>query len=100
MFIRLLCVETVDFKDSYNNTQFTIEEGDEVNAMIGRQGVHFEYESGHYSLPYRFEDVEKGFISAFDKEAYDKIYHKVSNCTMCFNDGTVFELGDARVKVV
>ena len=100
MFIRLLCVETADFKDSYDNTQFTIKEGDEVNAMISKLGIHFEYERGHYSLPYRFEDIEKGFISAFDKEAYDKIYKKVSNCTMHFDDGTVCELGDARIKVV
>lgn len=100
MFIRLLCVETAEFKDSYNNTQFTIEEGDEVNAMISKLGIHFEYENGHYSLPYRFEDIEKGFISAFDKDAYDKIYKNVNNCTMYFEDGTVFKLGDAKVKVV
>lgn len=100
MFIRLLCVQASEFKDAYDNIQFTIEEGDEVNAMISKQGVHFEYESGHYSLPYRLEDIANGFISAFDKDAYDKIYKKVSNCTMYFEDGTVFELGDARVKVV
>lgn len=99
MFIKLLCIETVSFKDSYGNIQFTIEEGDEVNAMVGRQGVHFEYESGHYSLPYRFEYVENNFISAFDKESYDKIYQNVSNCTMHFEDGTICELGSATIKV-
>jgi hypothetical protein len=100
MFIRLLCVNAVDFKDSYDKVQFTIEEGDEVNAMISKYGIHFEYKKGHYSLPYRFEDVAKDFISAFDKETYDKIYKKVNNCMMYFEDGTVFEIGDARVKVV
>lgn len=100
MFIRLLCVNAVDFKDDYGNTHFTIEEGDEVNALVDRQGVHIEHKPNCYSLPYRFEDIEKGFISAFDKESYNKIYKKVSNCTMYFDDGTICELGDAVVKVV
>lgn len=99
MFIKLLCVKTVNFKDPYGNIQFTVEEGDEVGAMIERQGIHFEYEANHYSLPYRFEDVEDSFISAFDKEEYNRIYKNVNNCTMYFEDGTICELGNVRIKV-
>ena len=61
MFIRLLCVNAVDFKDRYDNTCFTIEEGDEVNALVDRQGVRIEHKPNYYSLPYSFEDIEKGF---------------------------------------
>ena len=99
MFIKLLCIKTCDFKDLYGKVHFTIEEGTTTKALIDEQGVHFEYEPNHYSLPYKFEDMSKAFISAFDEEAYNKIYHKASNCKMYFEDGAVTDLGDVTVKV-
>ena len=98
MFIKLLCIKTADFNDLYGKIQFTIKEGSTVSALIDRQGVRLEYEPRHYSLPYRFEDIEKGFISALDEETYNKIYHKANNCKMYFEDGTVMDLGDVIVK--
>lgn len=99
MFIKLLCVKTTDFDGVYGEKQFTIEEGSAVNAMVYRDGVRFEYEPDHYSLPYRFEDIEKRFISAFDEESYNKIYTKVTNCKMYLEDGSVINLGNGRIKI-
>ena len=98
MFVKLLCINTADFNDIYGKVQFTIEEGSTVSALIDRQGVRLEYEPHHYSLHYRFEDIDKGFILALDEEAYNKIYHKANNCKMYFEDGAVFDLGDVIVK--
>lgn len=99
MFIRLLCVKTTNFTGVYGEKSFAIEEGNTVGAMIGRDGIHFEYEPNHYSLPYSFEDIEKSFISAFDEESYNKIYKKVRNCKMYLEDGTVINLGNGRIKM-
>lgn len=99
MFIKLLCTETANFKDVYGKRQFTIEEESIIGALIDRRGVSLEYEPNHYSLPYRFEDIEKNFISAFDEESYNNIYHKVKDCKMYIEDGTTFELGNAIIKV-
>ena len=99
MFIKLLCIENAGFVDPYEGKHFIIEEGKTVGAFIDNQGVHIEYENNRYSLPYQFEDVGKHFISAFDDEAYDKIYQKVSDCKMHFENGTIFELGNAIVKI-
>lgn len=99
MFIKLLCVKTTTFDGVYGEEQFTIEEGNTVGAMISRDGIHFEFEPNHYSLPYYFEDVAKSFISALDEESYDKIYKKVKNCKMYLEDGTVINLGNVRVTM-
>lgn len=99
MFIKLLCVKTTTFDGVYGEEQFTIEEGNVVSAMISRDGVHFEFEPNHYSLPYWFEDVAKGFISALDEESYNKIYKKVKNCKMYLEDGAVINLGNVRVTM-
>ena len=100
MFIKLLCVKTTTFDGVvYGEKQFTIEEGTTVGAMISRNGIHFEFEPNHYSLPYYFEDVAKSFISALDEESYDKIYKKVKNCKMYLEDGTVINLGNVRVTM-
>lgn len=99
MFIRLLCIKSADFTDHYGNSHFTIKEGDTVSAMVDYDGVRFEYEPNHYSLPYRFEDIAKSFISEFDKDAYNKIYQKASGCKMYFDDGTAIDLGDVTIRL-
>lgn len=100
MFIKLLCTNSSTFCSSiYGGSDFTINEGDIVRALIGADGVRFEYEPNHYSLPYRFEDVSKGFISEFDKDAYNKIYQKASGCKMYFEDGTVIDPGDVTIRL-
>lgn len=99
MFIKLLCINTASFDDLYAENQFTIKEGDIIGAIVDRQGIYLEYKSNCYSLPYRFEDIEKSFISAFDEETYNKVYRKANNCKMYCEDGTIFELGDATIKM-
>ena len=73
MIIKLLCINTSVMCDYYGNEILTIKEGDIVNAFVDRYGVHFEYETNCYTEPYSYEVAEKNFISAFDKESYDKI---------------------------
>lgn len=99
MFIKLLCVKTTNFAGVYGTEEFTIEEGDTISAIIDRDGVHFEFEPDHYSLPYWFEDVAESFISALDEEAYNKIYKKVNNCKIYFEDGSVINLGNGIMKM-
>lgn len=99
MFIKLLCINTTTFQFGYGDkTKFTINEGDIVNAMVDSYGVHLEYEPRKYSPPYGFGDIGENFISAFDEEEYNKIYQKVSNCTLYFN-GNVVEVGDVTIKI-
>lgn len=99
LFIKLLCIKTSNFKDVYGKHGFTIEEGDTVSALVNREGVRLEYESRHYSVPYRFEDIGESFISAFDEKAYNRIYHNTKDCKMYFEDGTSLNLGDAVIKM-
>ena len=99
MQIKLLCVETSEMCDVDGSELFTIDEGDIVNAIIDDDGVCFEYEKNIYSAPYYYEDVEKYFISAFDEESYNKIYQKVTNCKMYFEDGRTIDLGNGRAKM-
>lgn len=89
MIIKLLCINTTDLYDYDGDKILTINEGDIVNAFVDRYGVHFEYEPNCYTAPYRYEDVEKDFISAFDEDSYNKIYKKVHNCKV-FIDGVEF----------
>lgn len=98
MIIKLLCINTTDLYDYDGDKILTINEGDIVNAFVDRYGVHFEYEPNCYTAPYRYEDVEKDFISALDEDSYNKIYKKVQNCKV-FIDG--IEVGiaeDATLK--
>lgn len=98
MFIKLLCVKTTYFKEP-NNNEWIVNEGDVVNALINREGIRFEYEKNHYSLPFRYSDMEDNFISAFDEEAYNNIYKKVTGCRLYLENGTSYELGDVTLKV-
>ena len=97
MLIKLLCINTCYF--SNDGDTFSIEEGDTVNALVGHDGVRFEYKKDHYTLPYYFEDVFGSFISAFDEESYNEIYKKVNICKIIFDNGKTIDIGDARVKV-
>lgn len=99
MFIKLLCVNTVDFYDYYGDKFFTIEEGKTIKALIKHGGICFEYKRDHYTCPYLFEDMSNNFISTFDEESYNKIYHKAKNLTMHFEDGSTIVLGDAIIKI-
>ena len=100
MLIKLLCISTIRINNSYyGGKDFVIKEGDIVNALIDRDGVRFEYEPNHYSVPYRFEDVDNDFISAFDEDTYNKIYKKATNCKAYFNDGQSLELGNVTIKM-
>ena len=102
MFIKLLCIKTVDLSDGYGSIQFRINEGDKVSAIINGDGVSFENKEdkeGYYTEPYHYEDVEEYFISAFDEKSFNKRYHAVSNCKMYFEDGKVVELGDTLVTM-
>ena len=99
MYIKLLCIKTSNFRDHYGEHYFTIQEGDIVDALVESQGIHIEYKPKCYSLPYRFEDIEESFISAFDEDSYNRIYKKVSNCKMYLEDGAILDLGDGIVKM-
>lgn len=98
MFIKLLCVNTTHFKEP-NNNKWVVNEGEVVNALINREGIRFEYKKDHYSLPFRFSDIEENFISAFDEEAYNNIYKKVTNCKMYLENGTSYEIGEVTLKM-
>lgn len=102
MFIKLLCIETVDLLNEYGSTQFRINEGDIVTAIVNGDGVSFENKEdkeGYFSAPYHYEDVREYFISAFDQEAFNKKYREVSNCKMYFEDGKVIKLDDALITM-
>ena len=99
MLIKLLCIETTDVCNSYDEELFTINEGDIINALIDEDGIRFEYEENTYSPSYYYEDVEKLFISAFDVDSYNKIYQKAKSCTMYLQDGLAVALGDGIVKM-
>jgi hypothetical protein len=99
MFIKLLCVNTVDLYDYYGDKLFTIQEGDAVNAMIQRNCIIFEYKKNHYSPAYNLETVSNDFISAFDEDAYNRIYQNVKDVTMHFKDGSTINLGDGIAKI-
>lgn len=102
MFIKLLCIETVDLLNEYGSTQFRINEGDIVSAIVNGDGVSFENKEdkeGCYSEPYHYADVEEFFISAFDQEAFDKKYLGANNCKMYFEDGKVIKLDDALITM-
>ena len=96
MFIKLLCIDTTTFKE--HDLEFTVKEGDIVSALIDNEGIRFEYEKDHYSLPYYFSDVEEHFISAFDEEVYNKRYKKGYNAKLYIN-GAVYDVGDVTFKV-
>ena len=100
MDLKLLCVENIILQQP--NGTVEIQEGDIVNAYAGSDGIRFEYidedNERVYGYPYMYEDVGKYFISAFDEDRYNQIYHKAYNCTMYFNDGSVLSLGDGTIK--
>ena len=76
-------------------------EGEEYNAIIDivDKGIRFEYPNNHnhYTLPYNLDEMEEFFISAFDKETYDKIYTKGANCKM-FIGSECINLGEVMIK--
>lgn len=100
MDLKLLCVESITLQQP--DCIMEIQEGDIVNAYAGSDGIRFEYidedNERVYGYPYMYEDVGNYFISAFDEDRYNKIYHKAYNCTMYFDGGRVLNLGDATVK--
>lgn len=100
MLLKLLCVESVIFH--YPDCIVEIQEGDTINAIAESDGIRFEYidDNGEsvYGYPHRYDDICNYFISAFDEDRYNQIYHKATNCTMYFNDGRMSSLGDATVK--
>lgn len=98
MFIKLLCIHKVDLCNYDGSKCLSINEGDITSALIDCNGVSFKCKDGHYSPSYRFEDVSTAFISAFDEESYNRIYQKVHDVTMHFEDGKYVNLGDAIVK--
>ena len=99
MIIKLLCINTSDMCDYYGNKILTIKEGDIVNAFVDRYGVHFEYETNCYTEPYSYEVAEKNFISAFDKESYDKIYKEINDCRIFLDGVEIGRADNVKMKV-
>lgn len=99
MYIKLLCINTLDMCDFCGNTISTVKEGDVIKALIDESGVCFEYEPNSYTPSYSYEIMAKYFISAFDEESYNKIYKKANNCKMFFDNKEVGGFGGVTIKV-
>ena len=69
MYIKLLCIKTVELEGCYHCYEnFTIHKGEIIKAKLCKDGVKFEFREKEYTLPYDFEEVGKYFISALDEE--------------------------------
>lgn len=80
MELLLLCIENCRYRMG-DNQWLECKEGEKYRVLVNMDGVRFEYPAGsrHFSLPFYSSQIGKHFLSAFDKQTYDKTYRHITN---------------------